>query len=112
MIILDSSGSVSDVFDKQRDLAVKLVEQIPAGSFDTRVAVAAVRFQKTAYVEFKFGSVKDKDEVIKKLAAIQSEGGDTSTVAGANLAVQEMKGNLRSDAAAVVVMITDGNAQV
>jgi hypothetical protein len=111
MIILDSSGSVEAIFEQEKDLAIKVVQQIPDASFDTRVAVASTRFASTAYIELAFKTTHDKATIIRTLKEIHSEGGATSAVAGTKAAVQEMRNNLRPGARALVVLVSDGNSQ-
>uniref|UniRef100_A0A914W167 VWFA domain-containing protein n=1 Tax=Plectus sambesii TaxID=2011161 RepID=A0A914W167_9BILA len=106
VFIIDSSGSVTDDFVKERKFATDLIEAAPAGDFDERIAVAAVRFSKSAELVFPFGEVKGQAQLIEHINNINHTGGATSAVSGVNTAVQEINAHHRKGARLVVVLIS------
>uniref|UniRef100_A0A914QHH8 VWFA domain-containing protein n=1 Tax=Panagrolaimus davidi TaxID=227884 RepID=A0A914QHH8_9BILA len=111
MFIIDTSTSVTNEFQKQLQFAVDLVKRLPSDDFEKRVNVAAVSFFREAKVEFPFGKLQEKSQVLDGLFAIQHVGGSTSAVSGVKLAVDEIIRGRRKGARLMVVLISDGNSQ-
>lgn len=111
MIILDTSGSVETVYEKEKQLALDIIKQIPSNQFDTRVVVAAVSFAATSVVEMEFNSQRTKEKVLQTIENIKQMYGATSIASGARDAVRQIQGRRRSDAKTAVVLISDGHSQ-
>ena len=69
--IIDTSTSVSNEFQKQLQFAVDLVKRLPDDDFENRVKVAAISFFREAMVEFPFGKMRTKSEVLDGLFGIK-----------------------------------------
>ncbi|KHJ91288.1 von Willebrand factor type A domain protein [Oesophagostomum dentatum] len=111
LLIIDRSESVEEAYKKEIGLAIRSVELFPLKDFNTgRIRVGAVSFAKEARVELPLVQ-KQREEVVKALEEIRFTGGSTSSVTGAQLAIQQLVSSRRSSARLVFLLLTDGKSQ-
>lgn len=106
--IVDSSGSVEDVFNRERQLLSDVVEQLPIGSDDTHVAlVEYASFANTVH------SFKDnKADVLSSLKQLVHLGENTNVAEAFRRAVELFRSpDARTSAVRAILIITDGHSQ-
>lgn len=106
LLVIDTSGSVADAFLNERKFAEDLIKVVPTADFDKRLSVAAVRFDKTAQLEFGFETGRSQETVLSDIQAINFTGGETSLAAGFNTAMQEISKGRRQNARLVIVLVS------
>uniref|UniRef100_A0A914IFZ5 VWFA domain-containing protein n=1 Tax=Globodera rostochiensis TaxID=31243 RepID=A0A914IFZ5_GLORO len=111
IIILDASTSRENVFEHQRELALSLIERLPINREDPNVATGIISFTNSPVLRQTLGLGRDRKMVRKSIEDIKYRGGSTLTSKAVELALQDMRRGMRSDARQVVVLMNDGMSQ-
>uniref|UniRef100_A0A158R424 VWFA domain-containing protein n=1 Tax=Syphacia muris TaxID=451379 RepID=A0A158R424_9BILA len=110
-IIMDASTSRQDVFERQRELALSLIERLPIGTNETRVAVGVISFSDSPTLRLPLGLGRNKEVIRKEIENIEYRGGSTLTARAVELSVNDLETGHRPDAIKVVVLMNDGLSQ-
>uniref|UniRef100_A0A0K0E1A1 VWFA domain-containing protein n=1 Tax=Strongyloides stercoralis TaxID=6248 RepID=A0A0K0E1A1_STRER len=110
LFVIDSSQSVDNSFEKQIQLAIDLIKQIPSQDFEDRIKVGALAFTSTCQTQFEIGQYKNKKDIMEELIKIKHLGGSTSVVSGLKRAIKTFKRDGRRDALQIIILLSDGNS--
>ncbi len=88
VLVFDVSGSVKDVFDRQKSIALDLLGSLSIGPEATRVAVIA--FADTASIEVSLSPSQTRQSVLKQVSDIEFTGGNTATAQAVRLAIRSV----------------------
>uniref|UniRef100_A0A0N5A1K3 VWFA domain-containing protein n=1 Tax=Parastrongyloides trichosuri TaxID=131310 RepID=A0A0N5A1K3_PARTI len=110
LFVIDSSQSVDNSFEKQLQLAIDLVKQIPKNDFNDRVKIGALSFTRVCETKIELGQYTSKDDIINGLMKIKHLGGGTSVVSGLKMAIKTYEKSKRSNAMQLIVLLSDGNS--
>ena len=91
VLILDTSGSLVEEFERQRQFALDAINLASPADYEARINVAIVSFNNRAYLEKPFG-IANKQEILDIINNIPHRGGMTSAVQGINEAIREING--------------------
>jgi Mg-chelatase subunit ChlD len=108
MIIMDNSGSVQDVFEDEKEIAARVVEQLNVSPSETRIAY--MEFSNEPRKVFGFNDFIDKDSVSNQLRALRQLGGSTNTAAAMRLADADFDQNARHKVNRMILLVTDGHS--
>lgn len=101
MIILDASTSRESVFERQRELALSLIERLPISASDTRISTGIISFTSAPNLRQPMGPGRDKGVIKKAIEEISYRGGSTFTSRAVEIALDDMDKNKRPDAVQV-----------
>uniref|UniRef100_A0AC35UAD2 BZIP domain-containing protein n=1 Tax=Rhabditophanes sp. KR3021 TaxID=114890 RepID=A0AC35UAD2_9BILA len=112
MIILDLSTSITDVFEKQKQVALDLLQVPSKFDFQHRVRVGVVTFNFYSKLVLKLTQLRDKEKMLEEVSLIRHTGGQTSLMSGVNEAINEIKATQRNNNTKLVTLIiSDGNSR-
>uniref|UniRef100_A0A158Q8Q4 VWFA domain-containing protein n=1 Tax=Elaeophora elaphi TaxID=1147741 RepID=A0A158Q8Q4_9BILA len=111
IFIMDTSQSVEKAFQKQLEFATALIKRIQPSAFTSRIRVAALSFSSQAQISFQFDQFNNRTEILNALLSLTHSGGNTSSVSGINLAINEIKKRGRKGVRRMIVLISDGHSQ-
>ncbi|XP_029635543.1 collagen alpha-5(VI) chain isoform X1 [Octopus sinensis] len=109
--LLDSSSSITaDNFGKQKNIIENMVGMLDIHALKTRVAISTFNHEYQSIV--MFGDTNDKQEVIKKIEAIEYVGGGTKTGNALKKVRTELfsSGTWRPKADHIIIVFTDGRS--
>ncbi len=114
-LILDTSGSTTEEWLKAVEFSKGLIDTLPIGEFNVRVAV--ITFSNQAYIEFDFKADFTTKGLKRKLDHIGHKGANTNTSGGIRMATSELFNNFRhnkyggrADVRDVGIVVTDGHS--
>ncbi|CAJ0567652.1 unnamed protein product, partial [Mesorhabditis spiculigera] len=111
MLVLDTSGSVHNAFDKERAFALDLVERFEEQDFEDRIRVSVIRFASDAQIVVPYREGTTKKEVLETIRNIEFTGQNTRIATAVELGVAHLEKHQRQDAQQIFVLISDGHGQ-
>uniref|UniRef100_A0A0K0F9M5 COL6A n=1 Tax=Strongyloides venezuelensis TaxID=75913 RepID=A0A0K0F9M5_STRVS len=112
MIILDVSTSITDVFDRQKQVALDLIQIPSEDDFKHRIRVGLVTFNQEAKLIFDLEKFKSKEDILSSIVKLKHTGGQTSLLSGVNRAIEELTLSQRHNKAKLITLIiSDGNSR-
>ncbi|CAB3407192.1 unnamed protein product [Caenorhabditis bovis] len=112
VLIIDTSSSIEEVFDKEIEIAKNLVQNLSDARFATgEIRIGAIVFHSKAKAIMNLNDNLSKIEVINTLEALKLAGGNTSVASGVHSAINHIGKNRRINSKLLVVLISDGNSQ-
>uniref|UniRef100_A0A1I7SDU3 alpha-L-fucosidase n=1 Tax=Bursaphelenchus xylophilus TaxID=6326 RepID=A0A1I7SDU3_BURXY len=111
LLLIDSSGSVVETFEREKRLALDILGHLPISPMNVRVAI--IKFSSPSKVRtlHGFNSVQTKAHVLKKLETIRMSSGTTAIHSALQHAVNEYStsnGARSTKATPLVIVFTDG----
>ncbi|KAK6728629.1 hypothetical protein RB195_005961 [Necator americanus] len=110
-LVLDTSGSVFRVFEDQREIALEILDEIPAAAYADAVQVSVTRFAANADVILPFLRGRPVDEIKETIQEVKFTGQNTRIASAVEIALDEMERAKRKDARQVFILISDGHGQ-
>ncbi|KAI1725595.1 von willebrand factor type A domain-containing protein [Ditylenchus destructor] len=109
IFVVDSTGSVRNIFDEHRNFVERVVELLNVSSEGDHVALLIYSGKLRHRVVHSFNSVQNKERILQKVRNLPYMGGVTSTGVALDHAFLELKNGRRAaTAGANVVIVTDG----
>ncbi|KAI1732088.1 von willebrand factor type A domain-containing protein [Ditylenchus destructor] len=109
IIVVDSTGSVKNIFEEHRDYIAKVVESLNISSEGDHVALLIYSGKLRHRVVHSFNAVQNKERILQKVRNLPYMGGVTSTGVALDHAFLELKNGRRAaTTGANVVIVTDG----
>ncbi|XP_043943254.1 uncharacterized protein LOC122815075 [Protopterus annectens] len=114
VFLVDESSSIGlNNFNKIKDFLFRVVSYFPKiGPEGTQAAV--VRYSDEPRTEFQFNQQKDRNSLLKAIAAMPYYGGNTRTGRGIGYVLTELfqvSTGMRANAPKTLVLLTDGRSQ-
>lgn len=107
--IVDSSGSLRNEYDKEKEFVQGMVNQLSKNQVSIRAAL--VLFSTTASLEIKFSDYNGEKQFNQKVAKLPLLGSTTRIDRALDIAYQQMfnaKNGMRPSVLKVLVLLTDG----
>lgn len=112
ILVIDTSTSVEQDFNKEIQLASDLIKHISDNEFESaRLEVGVVSFYAQSKIELQLGNVQQKDAILNTISSINHTGGSTFITTGINNAIDLYKKRGRLNSQLTIVLISDGNSQ-
>ncbi|CAD5206491.1 unnamed protein product [Bursaphelenchus okinawaensis] len=111
LMLIDSSGSVVETFEREKKLALDILVHLPISPMNVRVSI--IKFSSPSKVRtlHGFNSIQTKGHVLKKLESIRMSSGTTAIHSALQHAVNEyssLNGARPTKATPLVIVFTDG----
>lgn len=90
VLVIDSSSSVIDHFEKYRDLAAQIIDALNVGPYFTRVALVQYASKWRVQIPFHLNTFFTKKQLLDETRNLYYTGGTTNTAAGLTQAVNEL----------------------
>ncbi|VDN50242.1 unnamed protein product [Dracunculus medinensis] len=114
IIILDSSGSVEDSFDREKQLASGIVERLTVGPNDSRIAIIKFAAKEKVRTIWSFKQIQSQTSIRNALKSMTFSSGTTAIDTALLQAIAEYtpgKGARPGQATPVCIIFTDGFGQ-
>jgi len=114
LFVIDASGSVTQRFAKELELASQLVDRLTTGPENAKVALIRFAGKGKEKTTFGFNKYTDKEEIKKAISEVSFLGGTTATNDALILAdaeFEESRGARPGVAEPIVIVFTDGYSQ-
>ncbi|KAK6041325.1 von Willebrand factor type A domain protein [Cooperia oncophora] len=110
LFIVDSSGSVGEIYDKQKEFLFDLLSSIEPENQSHRVGLIQFAGAKVQKTEWSFDTYREHTQLMEAFNGVRHFTGTTYIGAALELAVQLLE-TRRPDVLTLVVLISDGFSQ-
>uniref|UniRef100_A0A8R1XS99 VWFA domain-containing protein n=1 Tax=Onchocerca volvulus TaxID=6282 RepID=A0A8R1XS99_ONCVO len=114
MILIDASGSVEETFDREKEFAAEIINQLPISPKNAHVALIKFAAKEKVRTVWSFNRPQEQQKVLEALLNIPFTSGTTAIHTALLQAVKEYssaKGARPTIATPIVIIFTDGFGQ-
>ncbi|CAG9533971.1 unnamed protein product [Cercopithifilaria johnstoni] len=114
IMLIDSSGSVEKIFNREKELAAELINRLRIGPDNARIAIIKFAAKEKVKTIWSFNKPQEKQKVLQALQEIPFSSGTTAIHAALLQAIAEYsstKGARPQQATPFVIIFTDGFGQ-
>lgn len=110
MIVLDTSGSIQRTFERERNLALELVNNLNKKSFAHSLQTAVIQFSAEPTLVVGFRHRASKQKILDRLRSINFTGRITRIAKAVEIGLKELDENGNQNSTRIFVLITDGSS--
>uniref|UniRef100_A0A915CWJ6 VWFA domain-containing protein n=1 Tax=Ditylenchus dipsaci TaxID=166011 RepID=A0A915CWJ6_9BILA len=107
LFVVDSTGSVHNVYELQRSYILQLAEQLTIGPEDQHVGLVLYSSKDRQEIVVELDAVPTKEDFLQIIKALPYHGGITATGAALSLAQKALE-KRRAEKKTLVIVLTDG----
>jgi hypothetical protein len=108
MVLLDTSGSIQRTFERERGLALELINRLNEKKFGSSLQVSVIQFAAEPTILVGFNQSATKRTVLDRLTRIKFTGRITRIAKAVEFGLKELNENGNKNATRIFALISDG----